>query len=688
MGVYAIGLIGHGGAGKTSLAESMLYRSGALPKPGSVDGGSSVMDWEVEEKERKSSVHADLGYFTWKDHRVDIIDTPGSMNFIGATVAALRAVDGVVMVSSAEKGIQSQTEQLWEYLERGALPRLMVINKLDREQADFKARLDVLNGLFENKLVPVHIPIGIGEDFKGIVDLLDMCAYDFSNPDSPQKGDIPADMKDEAEAARARLMEGAAEGDDDLLEKYLETESLETEEIRFGLMEAAMAGKLVPVLCAVATNHVGTDLLLDAMVTLLPDAEARGATQRENDSAPEGYVPDSYANNELSAQVFKTKIDHYAGKLSIVRVRSGELKAAEEIFNTTADDDERPAHLFKLMGKEQREVKVLKAGELGALPKLNHTATGHTLSSTKNKVEFAPLALPEPVLTFALSLSGKGEEEKLSQAMHRMMDEDPTLKFEHNAETGDMLVRGMGQIHLDMVLERLKRDFSITGSYDAPHVPYRETIRVGSKAQGKYKKQSGGRGQYGDCWLEVKPQTVSDSLAFNNAIVGGAIPRQYIPAVEKGVLEAMSKGIVAGYPVIGIDATVYDGSFHDVDSSEMAFKVAGSMAFKKAMEEARPVLLEPIMELEIIVSQDHTGDVMGDINARRGKVLGMDSKGRNQVVRAEVPMGEALSYAIELRAMTSGQGVFTQKFIRYDEVPAQISDKIVQSRQSGVAAAE
>lgn len=685
MGVYAIGLIAHGGAGKTSLAESLLFRSGALAKPGSVDAGSSVMDWEAEEKERKSSVHADLAYFTWKDHQVDILDTPGSMNFIGATVAAMRAVDGVVMMSSAEPGVQSQTELLWDYIEQAGLPRLMVINKLDREQADFYSRLEILNGMFDNRMVPIHIPIGIADSFTGIVDLLDMCAYDYSNPDNPKKGEIPSELQADAEAAHAKLMEGAAEGDDELLEKYLETESLEPEEIRKGLMEATQAGKMVPVLCASATGHVGTDLLLDALVNLLPDTETRTAARREEDSAPDGYVPDSHDSGGFTAQVFKTKIDHYAGKLSIVRVRSGELKAAQDIFNTTADDDERPAHLFKLMGKEQREVKVLKAGELGALPKLNHTATGHSLSNTNNKVEFAPLALPQPVLTFAMTLA-KGEEEKLSQAMHRMMDEDPTLQFKHENETGDMLVSGMGQIHLDLVLDRLKRDFDITATFHPPRVPYRETIRTGSKAQGKYKKQSGGRGQYGDCWLEIKPRANVDGLEFNNAIVGGSIPRQYIPAVEKGITEAMVKGTVAGYRVIGIDATVYDGSYHDVDSSEMAFKVAGSMAFKKAMEDARPVLLEPIMELEITVKSDYTGDVMGDINSRRGKVLGMDSKGRNQVVRAEVPMGEALSYAIELRAMTSGQGMFTQKFVRYDEVPAQISDKIVQSRQAATTA--
>jgi elongation factor G len=654
MANYAIGLVAHGGAGKTSFAESMLFCSGAINKPGSVDAGTSAMDWEAEEKERKTSIHSALGFLAWEGHQIDFVDTPGSMNFIGGVTAALRAVDGVVMLSSAEPGIQSQTEFFWEYLDETNLPRIMVINKVDREQADFNGRLDTLNEMFSNRLVPVNFPIGVAENFKGLVDVMEMCAYDTSNPDKVQKIDIPAELQEQAEEFRARLIEGAAEGDDELLEKYLETETLDPEEIRRGLREATQEGKMVPVFCTAATANAGTRQVLDAVVSLLPDAPTRAAQRREAESAPEGYVGDSMENGDFAAQVFKTKIDHYAGKLSIVRVRSGELKAGDEIFNTTSDDSERPAHLFKLLGKEQKEVKTVQAGELAALPKLNHTRTGDTLCSAKHKVEFAPIAFPEPVLTFAMTLAGKGEEEKLSAALHRMIDEDSTLSYRHNVETGDMLVSGMGQIHLDLVLERLKREFNLTAQFDQPHVPYRETIRVGAKAQGKYKKQTGGRGQYGDCWLEIKPQVLTEQLKFNNAIVGGAIPRQYIPAVEKGVSEAMSKGIVAGYPVIGIDATVYDGTFHDVDSSEMAFKVAGSMAFKKAMEGARPILLEPILEMEIIVPPDYTGDVMGDINSRRGKVLGMDSKGRNQVVRAEVPMGEALSYAIELRAMTSG----------------------------------
>ena len=685
MGNYAIGLVAHGGAGKTSLAESMLYCAGAIGKLGAVEAGTTTLDWEPEEKERKSSIQADLGFFAWEGHQVDLVDAPGSMNFIGTVVSILRAVDGVVMLSSAEPGIQSQTEIFWNYLDQEKIPRIMVINKVDREQADFDSRLDSLNELYGNRLVPVCFPMGEAENFKGFVDVMEMCAYDTSNPDKTQKIEIPAEVQARAEEFHARLMEGAAEGDDELLEKYLESESLETEEIRRGLKEGTQAGKLVPVFCAAATLNAGTRRILDAIVNLLPDAETRDAQRRETDAAPDGYVPDSLENSEVSAQVFKTKIDHYAGKLSIVRVRSGELKAGEEIFNTSRDESERPAHIFKLIGKEQKEVKVLKAGELGALPKLNHTRTGDTLCSAKNKVEFAPIAFPEPVLTFALKLSGKGEEEKLSTALHRIMDEDSTLTFRHNVETGDMLVSGMGQIHLDLVLERLKREFNITAEYGMPRVPYRETIRVGAKAQGKYKKQSGGRGQYGDCWLEIKPQGLSEELKFTSAIVGGAIPRQYIPAVEKGVHEAMGKGMVAGFPVIGIDATVYDGTYHNVDSSEMAFKVAGSMAFKKAMGDAKPVLLEPILELEIVVPPDYTGDVMGDINSRRGKVLGMDSKGRHQVVRAEVPMGEALSYAIELRAMTSGQGIFTQKFTRYDEVPGPVASKVVKSRQEEAA---
>ncbi len=685
MGNYAIGLVAHGGAGKTSLAESMLYCAGAIGKLGSVEAGTVTLDWEAEEKERKSSIQADLGFLAWEGHQVDLVDAPGSMNFIGTVVSILRAVDGVVMLSSAEPGIQSQTEFFWDYLDQGKIPRIMVINKMDREQADFNSRLDALNELFGNRLVPVCFPMGEGENFKGFVDVMEMCAYDTSDPEKTQKIEIPAEVQARAEEFHARLMEGAAEGDDELLEKYLETESLEPEEIRRGLKAGTLAGQLVPVFCAAATLNAGTRRILDAIVNLLPDAETRAAQRRESDAAPDGYVPDSLENSEVSAQVFKTKIDHYSGKLSIVRVRTGELKAGEEIFNTTKDESERPAHIFKLIGKEQKEVKVLKAGEFGALPKLNYTGTGDTLCSAKNKVEFAPIAFPEPVLTFALKLSGKGEEEKLSTALHRMMDEDSTLSFRHNVETGDMLVSGMGQIHLDLVLGRLKREFNIPAEYGLPRVPYKETIRAGAKAQGKYKKQSGGRGQYGDCWLEIKPQGLTEELNFTSAIVGGAIPRQYIPAVEKGVHEAMVKGMVAGFPVIGINVTVYDGTYHNVDSSEMAFKVAGSMAFKKAMGDARPVLLEPILELEIVVPPDYTGDVMGDINSRRGKVLGMDSKGRHQVVRAEVPMGEALSYAIELRAMTSGQGIFTQKFTRYDEVPGPVASKVVKTRQEEAA---
>ncbi|MCZ6729454.1 MAG: GTP-binding protein, partial [SAR324 cluster bacterium] len=460
MANYAIGLIAHGGAGKSSLAESMLYRAGAIEKPGSVDAGTSVMDWETDEKERKSSVSADLGFFEWNGSQVDIVDTPGSMNFIGATVAALRVVDGVIMVASAEPGLQSQTEVLWDYLEADSLPRLMVINKMDREQANFRSRLDNLNELFGSRLVPITIPMGQAESFKGVVDVMEMCAYDYSDPDKPQRIDIPADLQEEAEEFRAKLMEGAAEGDDELLEKYLETESLDADEIRRGLREATHAGKMVPVLCASATGNIGTNKILDALVNLLPDTLTRTEARRETDSAPEGYVPDSRENSEFSAQVFKTKIDHYAGKLSIVRVRSGEVKAGEEVFNTTTDNSERSAHLFKLMGKEQKEVKVLATGELGALPKLSHTSTGDTLSSAKNKVEFAPIQFPDPVLTQALKLSGKGEEEKLATALHRMMDEDATLKFRHSTETTDMLVSGMGQIHLDMVLGRLKREFN------------------------------------------------------------------------------------------------------------------------------------------------------------------------------------------------------------------------------------
>ena len=424
---------------------------------------------------------------------------------------------------------------------------------------------------------------------------------------------------------------------------------------------------------------------MQAMTAFLPDFEQRREVLRQNEKSEPGYITDSHENSEFAGLVFKTKIDHYAGRMSILRVLSGEMKAGEEVYNSSSSETERPAHIYKLLGKEMVEVPSLKTGELGALPKLSYTHTGQTLCSPKNKVEFVPVQLPEPVLTYALLLSGKGEEEKVSNALHRMIEEDPTLSYSHNMETGDFLVSGMGQIHLTLVLEKLKKDYQIDAAFGPPHVPYRETIRGNSKAQGKYKKQTGGRGQFGDCWLELNPNGLESDLTFHNKIVGGAIPKQFIPAVEKGVTEAMHHGVVAGYPVIGVDVAVYDGGFHDVDSSEMAFKIAGSMAFKKAMEGAKPVLLEPVLEMEIVVDPDHTGDVMGDINARRGKVLGMETRGRNQLVRAEVPMSETLQYAVELRAMTSGQGYFTQKFAHYEEVPPPVAQKVISERQKELA---
>ncbi|MBI4084252.1 MAG: elongation factor G [Candidatus Lambdaproteobacteria bacterium] len=681
MGLYTIGLVAHVGAGKTSLAEAMLAQAGTLKKMGSVDQGTSALDFEPEAREHKTSTHSSLATLAWEGHQIDVIDTPGSTNFLGSTAAALRVVDGAVMLSSAEPGLQGQTEQLWEYLEARATPRLLAISKLDRDQADFHRRLEQLNGEFDNRFVAVQIPWGQAGAFKGVVDLIESKAYDCSNPEKPRAQEVPPELAAQVETYRRRLCEAAAETDDGLLELYLDKETLDPANLLRGLIQGTHSAKLVPVLCTAATRPIGADLVLRAIVTLLPDAPTRRAQRKAADAAPPGYVADSFGNAEFSALVFKTKIDHYAGRLSVIRVMSGEVKPGEDLFNPATSTGERPAHLFKLIGKEQKEVTVLRTGELGALPKLNNTHTGHTLCSPKRKVEFAPLQLPAPVLTYALQIGGKGgEEEKVSSALHRMMEEDLTLSFRHSAETGDFLVSGMGQMHLDLVLERLKREYQIAASYQPPHVPYRETIRAGSKAQGKYKKQTGGRGQYGDCWLELKPNGQAEELAFHSAIVGGAIPRNFIPAIEKGIAEALGRGVLAGYPVIGIDATVYDGSFHDVDSSEMAFKIAGSMAFKKAMEQARPVLLEPVYELEIVVHTDHTGDVMGDINARRGRVLGMENRGKRQVVRAEVPLGEALKYAVELRALTSGTGYFTQKFVRYDEMPAPLAEKIIKAR--------
>ena len=682
MASFALGFIAHVGAGKTSLAEAVLVRSGAVARKQAAEGAAELLDFLPEEREHRSSLKCALAHCTWGGNAVDLLDTPGALDFAGDTLAALRVLDGAIMLSSAEPGLQGQTEFLWECLDQRGLPRLLVITKLDREQADFTARLEQLQRAFGSRVVAVHLPWGKAEHVRGIVDVLEGCAYDYHDPLKPKRVDIPAELAEAANLHRHRLIEMVAEADDALLEKYLDTEELTPDELHAGLIKAAKSAKLVPVLCAIPPRQIGVDRLMDAAVAWLPTFDERRAQRQATEVVPAGYAKDSQDNPHGAALVFKTQLDHYAGRLSLVRVLSGEIHAGDELLNPANSSSERPAHLFKLIGREQTEVKVLKAGEIGALPKLAHTQTGHSLCSPRNKVEFVPITLPDPVLTYAIELPVKGEEEKVANALHRIGEADPTLKFRHDPETGDFLVSGMGKEHLDLVLQRLQRDHKLIAKYVAPHVPYRETIRTAAKAQGKYKKQTGGHGQYGDCWLEVKPRSQAEQLAFHSAIVGGVIPKNYIPAVEKGVSEAMHKGVLAGFPVIGIDATVYDGSYHDVDSSEMAFKIAGSMAFKKAMESARPVLLEPILELEIVIPPDNLGDVMGDINSRRGRVLGMDNRGAKQVVRAEIPMAESLSYAIDLRALTSGQGYFTQKMARYDEVPSHLAERIVRERQA------
>lgn len=682
MGTYVIGLLGHSAAGKTTIGEALLHAAGVLKKPGSVDNGTSLLDWEPIEREKGNTVHTGLAHFSSSGHKVDLLDTPGSLNFLGSTVGAIRVMDGAMLVVSAEPGVQSQTEILWERLSRRNVARMVVVNQMDREQADFSGRLESLREMFGPSLVPVVLPMGTGANFKGIIDLVTMKALDFSEGSQPKIVEIPAEFTEEADQARARLMEAAAEGDDKLMGKYLETETLDKKEITTGLLEATSSGKVVPIFCMSAALGVGTSLLLETVFHVFPDFSLRQTLLQANENPGPGYVPDSAENGGFSALVFASRIDHFAGKLSMIRVLSGKLSHHTEILNVSTDAHERPAHLFKIQGKNQVEVDFLEAGELGALPKLTHTQPGNSLSDLKNPVEFIPIAFPQPVLTYALELPAKGEEEKVSSALHKMMEEDPTLSFHHEPETGDFLVSGLGQIHLELVLERLINEFHIKATFGEPHVPYRETIRGSAKAQGRYKKQTGGRGQYGDCWLEIKPKSQEEDLSFHNKIVGGVIPRQFIPAVEKGVTESMEKGVLAQFPVIGIDVTVFDGSFHNVDSSEMAFKIAGSIAFKNAMDSANPVLLEPVMTLEVIVQTDYMGDVMGDISARRGKVLGMETNGRNQVVRAEVPMSEILKYAVELRAMTHGQGRFTQGFSHYQEVPTHQAEKIIQSRRS------
>ena len=665
-----IGIMAHGGAGKTSLTEAMLYNSGALKRLGKVDEGNTTTDYLPEEIDRKVTITMAMAPCEWKDNKINIIDTPGFIDFVGDVNSALRVIDGMVVTVCAVAGVEVRTEAVWEAASEKEMPRICFINKMDRENADFYKVLDELKESFEGRIVPMQIPIGSAENFTGIIDLISMRAYKYDN-DKPVEIDVPEDLKAQAETYREELIEAAAEGCDDLLMRYLEGEELTFEQFLAGINAGVRCAKLIPVLCGSALNNIGITNLLDQIVYCMPSAdEALGKSEEILSKEP------------FKALVFKTIADPFVGKVSFFKIYGGVFTPGSSYYNINKDTEEKVNSVFTMRGKQQEQVDKMVPGDIGALTKLAKTETGDTLSAKGVNEPLAGIEFPNPTLSYAISPKSKGDEDKLGNAISKLLEEDKTLKIRKDKETKETILSGMGDQHLDIVLERLQSKYGVGVEKATPSVPYRETIRSAvTKIEGKHKKQSGGAGQFGHVFIDMAPYTEGEFL-FEETIFGGSVPKNYIPAVEKGIREAMEQGVLAKYPVANIKVTLTDGSYHPVDSNEMAFKIAGSLAFKKAMEKANPILLEPFMKVEVTVPEQFMGDIMGDMNSKRGKILGMDAKGKNQVIKALAPLSEMYRYAIDLKSITQGRGTFTMEFSNYEPVPDHLSGKIVAARQT------
>jgi elongation factor G len=678
-----VGIVGQGGGGKTSLADALVFAAGGTTRLGRVDDGTSLFDTEPEEMRRKISLTTAFHHVPWRKHEVTILDMPGYANFLPDALNCMVACSGALFVLEPAAGsAKVEAERLWARAEELALPRIAFVTKMDRENADFEAALRDVREVLQGKPVALHLPIGNAAGFRGMVDVLKMRAL-IGQPDgSLREEDVPADLAEAAAAARDQLFEAVAEVNDELLEHYLDAGTLTPEEAHAALREGVRGGRFVPVLCGSAAKNIGLPALLDALVDLLPAPAALGPARGEDPKTGAPAERERRTDAPFSAFVFKTIVDPYAGKLSVFQVRSGHLNSDSTVLNVNKESRERIGTIFRLEGKKQQPAPRVVAGEVAAVAKLRETDSGDTLADEKAPIRYPRLLEFSPAISFALAPKSKGDEEKVTQALHKLADEDPTLQVARDAQTKEIILSGVGQLHIEVAVERLKRKYGVEVELQAPKVPYKETIKGKAEAQGKLKKQSGGRGQYGDCWLRIEPLPRGKGFEFVDDIVGGVIPRQYIPAVEKGVREAMAGGVIAGYEMVDVRVTVYDGSYHDVDSSEMAFKIAGSLGFKHAVEKAKPILLEPIMHIEVAVPDECMGDVIGDLNSRRGKVAGVDPKPHGQVIKAHVPMAEVLRYAPDLRSITSGRGNFTIAFSHYEEVPPHLAEKIVKEAEA------
>jgi elongation factor G len=669
-----VALVGHRGSGKTSVNEALLFTAGAINRLGSVADGTTVSDSAPDEKAREMSISASLSSFRWDDRKINLIDTPGDPSFVADALCALRVCEGAVFVVNGVMGAEVTTSRLWERAADLGLSRLLFVNMLDRERADFYRTLDSLKQAFGQHVVATEIPIGSEHELEGVVDLIDMKAYRYEGEgrDNCTEIPIPDDLADRAQEMREKLMDEVAEVSDELMERYLEGEEISHEETVNALKTGVTEGHVFPVTCGAATRNLGINRLLDALVEDLPSPGKRGALELE------GATLEPDESKDMVAFVFKTLADPYAGRINLFRVYQGVMKHDCQVLNCRTHGKERIGQLLVPQGKETDHADEFGPGDIGAVAKLKETHAGDVLGDKDVEIALSLPAMPRPVMAFAIEAKAKGDEDKVGQALRRLQEEDPTIDFHRDEQTGEQILAGISQIHVEVIVDRMKERFGAEVELHQPHVPYREAIKGSAKAHARYKKQTGGRGQFADCHIEIEPLAQGEGFEFVNAIKGGVIPGGFIPAVEKGVREAMQAGVVAGFPVQDLRVRLFDGQHHSVDSSEMAFKIAGSMAFKDAMENAQACLMEPIMTVTVTVPEESVGDVIGDLNSRRGRPLGMEPKGNVTEVKAEVPMAELLSYAPDLRAITGGQGEYTMELARYEEIPAHIAQSVVQ----------
>jgi elongation factor G len=671
-------LLSHGSAGKTSLTEAMLYDTGAISRMGRVEDGTTVSDYDEEEKRRQISVNTSLVPCEWQEHKINVLDTPGYADFVGEVKGAVRVTDGALVLVDAAAGVEVGTELVWSYADEQSLPRLVFINKMDRENANFQRVLDQLKEVFGANFVPLQLPIGVQSDFRGVVDVVKMRAY---LGEKGEEEEVPAEVEDEAESYHQQLVEAAAEADDELIMKYLEGEELTLEEVQRGLKVRIKSGALVPVLCGSALTNQGIQPCLDALLAYLPSPLEGPEIQATNPATGEEEVLEPNEAAPLTALVFKTMADPYVGKLTYFRVYSGAMESDSRSFNPRSGQEERIGQLYLLRGKEQMPVKRIGAGDMGAVAKLAETSTGDTLCDRGHPLSLPGIEFPIPVYSAAITPKTKADLDKMGSALTRLVEEDPTLRVEREPDTGETILSGMGESHIDIASRRLKQKFGVSIVTAVPRVPYKETITRVIQAHGRHKKQTGGRGQFGDVWIRFEPLPRGSGFEFVDEIRGGAVPNQYIPAAEKGLREIMHHGVLADYPVVDFRAALYDGTFHPVDSSEISFKLAAHLAFKDGIPQAGPMLLEPIMNMAITVPEEFMGDVLGDLNAKRARVQGMDQRRGLSVIKAQAPLAEMLRYATDLRSMTQGRGLYTMEFSHYEEVPSHIAQGIIEQAQ-------